>query len=220
MDDYWQKFWAVRNDPLHSDNSDAYNDRLAAELCMLLPKGFQSFFDIGCGNGVLYKPMGLDKVSYQGVDYSASMIEAFKAAHPDANVSVANAEEFLPDEKFDVVFSHGVLQNIRFGDFPGVLKKNIANLSPGGSIIHAGVLWDRARTVFESGVLQVKPLPLSKRVLSTISTRIGVRRGPGHWYSMKQMRLVGQSLGLESKFYGSLLYPYRFHIVFTRRGME
>jgi cyclopropane fatty-acyl-phospholipid synthase-like methyltransferase len=217
---YWKNFWAGKNDPLHSDSSDTYYDRLASELRLLLPQTFGSFLDVGCGNGVLYQRMGLDTKSYVGIDLSEQMIATFKANFPKADLHVGDMRELPSGSKFDVIFSHGVVQFISPSEFGAMLAQSKELLTLGGQIIHAGVLWDRGRSIVESGVLQDHPLPLSKRLGNTALTRSGLKQGMGYWYSMKRVRQQAAQLGMSTQFYGSLLYPYRFHAVFTRRDVQ
>ena len=213
---HWKKFWAEKDNPLHSASDDAYYDRLAAELRLLLPEKFSSFLDIGCGNGVLYERLGLDKIRYTGIDLSDAMIRKFKTDHPKADVSVCDVSGFRPTEKFDVIFTHGVLQNIPFSELSKILQKNAEWLASGGKIIHAGVLWDRGRRVVESGVLSKSPSPMYKRWGNMFLVRTGLKLGMGHWYSMKKTKAAARRLGFDTSFSGSLLYPYRFHAVLTK----
>ena len=214
---YWKKFWAAKDNPLHSAADDDYYDRLAAELRLLLPQGFSSFLDIGCGNGTFYKRLGLDTIRYTGIDLSEAMVAKFKATHPSAQVMVCDVSEFYPGQSFDVIFSHGVLQNIPFAELPSLLRKNSEWLAPGGQIIHAGILWDRGRRLVESGVLTDHPLPRHKRWGNMFLTRSHLKRGMGHWYSMKRTRQAAEGLGFSVSFFGSMYYPYRFHMILKRK---
>jgi cyclopropane fatty-acyl-phospholipid synthase-like methyltransferase len=217
---YWENFWANKNDPLHSASTDTYYDRLASELRLLLPQTFTSILDVGCGNGILYQRMGLDTKSYVGIDLSERMIATFKGLFPRADVHVGDMRQLPGGSKFDVIFSHGVIQYISPAEFGVMLAQSKELLTPSGQIIHAGVLWDRGRSIVESGVLQDHPLPLSKRMGNAILTRSGLKQGMGYWYSMRRVRQQAAELGMNTQFYGSLLYPYRFHAVFTRREMK
>ena len=213
---YWGKFWAERDNPLHSGSDAAYYDKLASELSLLLPPELQSLLDIGCGSGALYQRMGLDKLNYIGIDLSQAMVKKFKEDHPQADVRLCDIRDFATDQNFDVIFSHGVLQNISPVEFDTMLATTKKLLTPTGCIIHAGVLWDRGRRIVESGVLQETPLPFYKRAANTLLTRSKMKMGMGHWYSMRKVRQQAMRQGLSAKFYGSMLYPYRFHVVFTR----
>ncbi len=213
---YWQKFWAEKNNPLHSSSDPTYYDKLAAELSLLLPDSFSSLLDIGCGSGDLYQRMGMDKIDYVGIDLSQAMIKKFKSEFPRADVRLCDVRDFAGDQLFDVIFSHGVVQNLSPVEFDSMLATTAKMLSPRGQIIHAGVLWDRGRSLVESGVLQNHPLPFVKRAAISLLTRTGVKRGMGHWYSMRKVRAQAKRHGLEAKFFGSLLYPYRFHVALSQ----
>jgi cyclopropane fatty-acyl-phospholipid synthase-like methyltransferase len=213
---YWTNFWAERDNPLHSSSEAAYFDKLAAELRLLLPDGVTSLLDIGCGSGALYQRMGLQELHYVGIDLSQAMIRKFKDDFPKADVRLCDIRDFTTEQKFDVIFSHGVLQNISPAEFAVMLEATTPLLTEGGCIIHAGVLWDRGRRIVESGVLQDAPLPFFKRAANAVLTRSGLKMGMGHWYSMRKVRNQAKRHGLSAKFLGSLLYPYRFHVVLTR----
>jgi SAM-dependent methyltransferase len=216
--EYWKTFWAEKSDPLHSSSDNAYYDRLAAELRLLLPEKFVSFLDIGCGNGVLYQRMGLDKMDYVGIDLSPAMISKFKTDHPKANVQVGDVVSCLPERTFDVVFSHQVMQNVAGPDFVKLLAHNMKQLADGGKIIHGGILWDRCRRSFEMGTFQKAPPARYRRWANTLLIRSGLKIGIGKWYSAEWVKREADRLGLDVLFSGSLLYPYRFHASFTKRA--
>jgi cyclopropane fatty-acyl-phospholipid synthase-like methyltransferase len=215
---YWHKFWAEKDNPLHSSDDGAYYDKLAAELCLLLPPGTQSLLDIGCGSGALYQRMGLDKLNYVGIDLSQAMVSKFKNDHPRADVRLCDVRDFDATQKFDVIFSHGVVQNLNPGEFKAMLATTKKLLTPSGRIIHAGMLWDRGRWLVESGVLQNNPLPSYKRAANALLTRSKIKMGMGHWYSMRKVRQLAKQQGLDSQFFGSILYPYRFHVALTKHA--
>lgn len=94
-----------------------------------------SVLDVGCGSGVLHErwlPVGYGR--YVGVDISEVAVRELAAhQHPKADFVAANAEEFEPEETFDVVvFNESITY---FADPDAGFEKFRATLNPGGIVI-------------------------------------------------------------------------------------
>ena len=217
-DEYWVKFWAEKSDPLHTGNDDAYYDRLARELAIILPERFSSVLEIGCGNGCFYDRLGFDRVAYHGIDYSPAMIDHFADKFPGASVAVQDFRDYQGAPGLDLIFSHGVVQYVTIAEFDAQIARSAQLLVPGGHIVHAGVLRKSTRRAMNLGELWENPGNPIKNIARDIIETLGLRRAMGHWYSFQQVRKIAHKHGLTAKFYGSLLYPYRFHVVMQKIG--
>lgn len=214
--DYWVRFWADKSDPLHSASDGAYYDRLASELRLVLPETFRSVLEIGCGNGCLYQRLGFDRVGYRGIDYSPSMIRSFNESFPGAKVEVADFRNFAADVELDLIFSHGVMQYVTLAEFDQQLAIARRLLVPGGHVVHAGVLRESCRDALMGGELWENQGNWLKRRLRVLGERLGIRRSMGHWYPIPEVRRIAKKHGFSAAFFGSVLYPYRFHVVMQK----
>lgn len=91
--------------------------------------------DLGCGNGALTKALAARGYLAQGLDDSAEMIAAAKAAFPNLPFTQANAIDFALDEPVDAIFSNAVLHWIGKEDQPAVLGSVARALIPGGQFV-------------------------------------------------------------------------------------
>jgi cyclopropane fatty-acyl-phospholipid synthase-like methyltransferase len=214
----WREFWEQKDNPLHSSSDALYYDRLAAELRLILPVGFRSVLDVGCGNGVFFRRLGFDQVTYKGIDFSPAMIEKYKADYPEADVAVADVRAFKPGAGLDLIFSHGVVQNLTLAEFRDLCRRSFELLEPGGYAVHAGVLWNRMRTTIAIGDLSPKAPSLLFQILHFAGDRVGAIKSMGHWYSIRKVRKIATTLGFSVTFHGSVLYPYRFHVVMQKHS--
>jgi SAM-dependent methyltransferase len=218
VDEHWSRFWATKSDPLHSSSEDHYYDCLGGELRLVLPDQFSSVLEVGCGNGCLYRRLGFDRVGYLGIDYSPAMIKAFEAAHPQAQVRLSDFRAVDGPKDLDLIFSHGVMQYIPPNEFDVEMEKAASLLRPGGHVVHAGVLRKSCRKAFMGGELAVVPDPWLKNRLRVLVEELGLRRSMGYWYSIPDVRKTALRHGFSARFFGSVLNPYRFHVVMRKSG--
>ena len=214
--DHWAEFWSNKTDPFHSSSDEHHYDRIAAEIRLVLPDRFTSVLEVGCGNGCLYERLGFDKVAYFGIDYSQSMIASFASAFPDANVSVADYRSYAAPSSFDLIFSHGVVQYLTIGELEEQIAKAAGQLKAGGYIVHTGVLRKSCRNALMGGELWAEPGNWVKNRLRVVAEAVGLRRSMGYWHAIPDVRRISQRHGFTSKFFGSLLHPYRFHVVMQK----
>jgi trans-aconitate methyltransferase len=90
----------------------ARNARFVAELGqpvveLLAPRAGERILDLGCGDGALTRRLGEVGATVVGVDSSAEMVAATRAAGLDARVMSGEALAF--DGEFDAVFSNAAL---------------------------------------------------------------------------------------------------------------
>jgi 2-polyprenyl-3-methyl-5-hydroxy-6-metoxy-1,4-benzoquinol methylase len=91
--------------------------------------------EVGCGAGFSVKYLDKPYAEYVGVDYSKGLIDYAKQynSSPKAQFICANIKEYLPEEKFDVIFMIGVLHH--FDDMQGILAHIFSLLKPGGVVV-------------------------------------------------------------------------------------
>jgi trans-aconitate methyltransferase len=218
-EDFWTKYWRNKTDPDHSASDEDYYNLMAAELLVLLGQTrFDSVFEIGCGNGAFYQRLGFDRTQYTGIDFSPAMLSVFREKYPGVRVETADARTYAPREPVDLVFSNGVLQNFSSADIERHLEAIRPALKPGGQILHAAVPWNLLRYAFFSGAIHGRKRSRLRLLASYLAARAGLRPALGYWYSVDRIRSLADKHGLDTTFYGSLLYPYRFSVRMVPRA--
>lgn len=112
------------------------NARFVAELGMpvvelLAPQAGERILDLGCGDGALTARLAQLGASVLGVDASADMIAAAKAAGLDARV--VDGESLAFDGEFDAVFSNAALHWMKAPQ--RVIAGVWSALKPGGRFV-------------------------------------------------------------------------------------
>lgn len=100
----------------------------AAALDLLDPQPGEHILDVGCGDGALTRKIVERGTSVVGIDNSANMIDAAKAAGLDAHLLDAAAMRF--DTEFDAVFSNAAIHWML--DKQAVAAAIFRALKPGG----------------------------------------------------------------------------------------
>ena len=106
---------------------------LAGYICHLKPGG--SVLDTGCGQGVLLRRLPSSCYSkYVGIDLSESAISvAQQHANERTSFLVADCEEYLPTQQFDVIVFNEVLCCLR--DPLRTVDRYARALNPGGVLL-------------------------------------------------------------------------------------
>ncbi len=68
-------------------------------------------FEIGCGIGTDAEQFINSGAIYTGIDLSKESVDVALQRLPNANIKVANIEEWCYDEKYDLIYSFGVLHH-------------------------------------------------------------------------------------------------------------
>ena len=172
--------------------------------------------EIGCGTGALFDHLGFNQCArYVGVDVSESMINEFKQNFPDVNVRVADGESYFDDLKYDLIFSNGVIQHFTKDMMELHISNSVKMLNPGGRIVDAMVPWKEARSTYAKGILTGSPNP---GLMRSAKGRVAQLRDSfmGRWYSAEELYSYAVKYQLSLNFHGSLHYPYRLHVVYTK----
>jgi SAM-dependent methyltransferase len=196
-------------------------DDMAKELNLLISQApMSSVLELGCGNGIFYERLGFDKCDYTGVDISSAMIRKFKTEYPAAQVHVGNAMDFHVKRKFDLIFSNGLLQYFSTDEFARHLGYVAKMLNPGGRVIHSAIPLKPLRWGYYTGdIYGSKPKRSLRRLAGAILYNLGLKDDTiGHWYSWLEIRKTAARYGFNTRFHGSLYYPYRFHAYLTLKA--
>jgi trans-aconitate methyltransferase len=186
---------------------------MAGEMLALLGSGrFGAALELACGNGAFYKRLGFDQARYIGVDFSSAMLSTFRKAHPRTRLDAADVRGYVPAEPVDLIYSSALLQYLSLTDIDRHLSSVRNSLIPWGQILHTWVPWDLMRWPYYSGMLNAPQRGLISSLASYLDARFGLRWSLGHWHSVAAIRKIAASHGFDTTFYGSVLYPYRFHV--------
>jgi len=215
--DRWQAYWSRQSVPGHREESEAHYRALAEELRLLLiGLPTNAVLEMGCGNGALYPHLGFDRAArYRGLDISTSMLEVFRARHPGADIAEGSAHTYRDEGGWDVIFSNGMVQYLDAGMFRAHLANAAAMLNKGGALVMGSVLWRCMRYDLTVGDMRREGLSLPVGLAKWLK-RVLWRDSLGHWHSWHGVRAEARAAGLEASFYGSMLYPYRFHAVLRK----
>lgn len=214
-----REYWSQKRDSDHSlrEGVDVFEIGAGEVMAFFDPTRFKSVLEIGCGAGELFEHFKLDRNHYLGVDFSASMLEEFSRRHPKARVLQGDATTFLILEKFDFILINNVIQYCSPDDTRACLTNLKEMLSPNGIILMGNVPNKFLRYIYELGMLSDQSLSLSRLLWnackSVVRPVIGRRSGIGYWHKMSDIRIFAAALGLDSYFFGALLYPYRFSVI-------
>jgi SAM-dependent methyltransferase len=212
----WKAFWDNKVVPMHTKDDDEHYVPLSQELVILFHETrSRSVLEIGCGNGALYKHLGFDRVeTYKGVDFSQSMLDRFRQTFPQVSLVAANGHTYQDDNKYDLIFSHGLVQYFDRPMLDEHLKHAANMLAPQGTIVCASVPWKCFRARYLQGKFARRPRSITKMLLGYL--RYPFLDAMGHWFEWADFETFGRRHGLSVRFFGSLHYPYRFHAVLRR----
>jgi SAM-dependent methyltransferase len=216
---WWEDFWAGQTCPFHREDSEAHYAVYGAELKILFaPYAPRRVLEIGCGNGALFTHLGFERLDgYKGVDISASMLGDFKDRFPGVELVQGSGHDFRDGERYDMVFSNGVVQCFT-RDMMDLHARNAATqLAPGGLLVCASVPWRRMRWPFFrgklGGVKRRRFLPAVRAYLRGLA-----QDNIGRWFDFAEFHALGRKHGFEPRFFGSLHYMYRFHAVLLKKA--
>jgi SAM-dependent methyltransferase len=211
----WRAFWARQEDPRYGTDQADFARNHGREISILLGDSTgKSVLELGCGSGTLFKILGFDRSRvYRGIDFSQSMLDAFRATYPGVDVVCGDASSYRDSNRYDIVFSNQVVQYFDRRMFERYVSNARAMLAPGGRLVVCSTPWTTARAMYH-----LQPMPGYRgrylRQLSLLAlSYVGVDR-IGKWYSFGDFRHAARLNGLDAQFFGCLHYPYRFHAVF------
>lgn len=121
-------------------NTNLYNKKhsfvyeYGKELIDLLnPESQERILDLGCGSGELTNLIHQVSENVIGIDTSVEMISRASISFPQIQFLVADAANFLLDQKFDAIFSNAALHWVT--DYKAAIQCMHTNLREGGRIV-------------------------------------------------------------------------------------
>jgi len=110
---------------------DAYWGHSGPPFFALLPAPGRATLEIGCGEGRVARDLAARGHSVTGVDAAPTLLEAARAADPDATYVLADAAELpFADGSFDLVVAFNSLMDVQ--DMRGAVCEAARVLEPGG----------------------------------------------------------------------------------------
>lgn len=211
----WRAFWSRQEDPRYGTEQADFARNHGREIAILLGDAAgKRILELGCGSGTLYGTLGFDRARvYRGVDFSQSMLDAFRATHAGVDLICADAASYRDSNRYDIVFSNQVVQYFDRHMFEAYVANARAMLAPAGRLLICSTPWKSARATYH-----LQPVPGSRRphLRQSILLALSYLGGDkiGNWYSFADFRRVARLNGFDTQFFGCLHYPYRFHAVF------
>lgn len=216
----YREFWKNQTTPLHRMNDEKTYKAYAQELSNIF--SYLGYFngkilEIGCGNGALFPFFDFDHRLYTGIDFSPSLMKIFRANYPNVSLIECDAADFIPDDKYNLIFGNAVHQHFSKKMLTYHVKNMLSCLTDGGALVLANVPYSKFRNNLFYGELfpnshrdslSIKSL---KRRLSPIYQLLTTRSdGIGFWYSIKDIQeITGENYTVD--IFGSNFYPYRVH---------
>jgi trans-aconitate methyltransferase len=121
-------------------NANLYNAKhdfvwkFGSDLVALLdPRPDERILDLGCGTGHLTAQIAESGTQVTGVDRSAEMVAAARAAYPNLKFEICDARQLAFQEEFDAVFSNAVLHWVHQPEL--ALQGVYRALRPGGRFV-------------------------------------------------------------------------------------
>jgi len=108
--------------------------KFGSDLVSLLdPRAGERILDLGCGTGHLTAQIAESGAQVVGVDRSAEMVAAARAAYPNLKFEISDARQLKFRDEFDAVFSNATLHWIHEPEL--VLQRIWKALRPGGRFV-------------------------------------------------------------------------------------
>jgi len=199
-----------------------FYQNLAVELKSLFPVEVRSkVLEIGCGDGSLFQYLGFAPDRYTGVDFSPTLLELFRARHPELQLCCAEGSSFVESkDKYRLIFSHGVVQHFD----EEMLHRHFENaqrmMNEDSILVCASVLDKARRRQYEAG-LHTKGTV--SRIVRIGKSNVGRLLGldvMGYWYSRDEFAKIANAHGFEASFTESHTFSYRFHATLRQKASE
>jgi SAM-dependent methyltransferase len=220
----FRQYWSQKRSSDHTQrpNLDVFKIAAGEIKAYFDPDRYKRILDIGCGAGEVFEYLKFDPNHYLGVDFSPSMLSAFAERHPEVRLMEGEVSSFLIPEKFDFILINGVIPHCS----PEATRKCIANLkqmlSEEGAILMGNLPNRLLRYKYYCGLFLDKRPTIGQMVINLCKTAANsvLKRhlSTGYWYTTDQIRKIVAQQDLDTWFFGSLLYPYRFSVLMRHRS--
>lgn len=212
----WHSYWKKQSDARHALNQSSFHEQIASEIAFHLGDiSGKKILELGCGDGALIEYLPIKAEQYTGVDFSKNLLEIFKQKKPQYKTHTSGAIEFLESctEKYDLIFSFGVLQYFDKKALEYLFNLQKKALNKDGSAFHFGIPVTEQRNVFVNGqgtpnTVYVANRPLHIKIKSRFYNNIG------HWHSIVSLREISEKCGYQnSAIFGGIHYLYRINLL-------
>lgn len=215
----WHNFWEGKTTPLHKKSNEDQVVSYAEELKILFNSLLKhnnedtySVLDLGCGNGELFKPLGFDSATkYRGIDFSDTMLGYFKNNFTDANLIKGDVSTYKDDDKYDLIFCNGVIQYLDTSQINNLLINCKSMMLHNSVLVLASIPWRKLRSEYYFG--RFSKIKTSYFTGAATMIKRVFKDSMGRWYQPSEVINLAKNNGFDLDIYGSLHYPYRFHIV-------
>ncbi len=215
MKKQWKAFWSDKTSVLHKFETPEFYRVCAGELKVLFGDHTRArVLEIGCGNGALFEFLGFNQVYYKGVDFSPSLLAAFKSKYPNVELECCDGSSYVDrEDKYDLIFSYGVIQYFD----PPMLDRHFAcarsMMHKDSLFVCATVTLKSHRSAYDSGALYGTFQPSIFRWIRAKVSRILLGDRLGYWYTPPQIASLAEKHGFSVQFYGSMAYLNTFSAV-------
>lgn len=212
----YRAFWANKSNSFSRGTSVEFRTLVGKEVQLLFAnKRPISVLEVGCGNGNLFDFFGFAPRYYRGVDFSPSMLGAFRLDHPELDLIEAEASSYLDERHYDLIFSHDVIEQFSLE----MLDQHFANarkmMHPDSLLICSAVPWRDLRSSYDWGLWFNGGTPDAFQWFKNQFRRMLGRDIMGHWYRTTEIIPLARKHQFAVQFHGSIAYPYRFHAVLS-----
>jgi 2-polyprenyl-3-methyl-5-hydroxy-6-metoxy-1,4-benzoquinol methylase len=219
---YWKNFWENQSTPLHRYNTPEWYDRYAREINLILESvGYQggACLETGCGNGALFDSLNINKTDYVGTDLSDTLLDIFRANHPELKLVCTDSAGFVTPQKFSLIFSNGVIQYFNVPQLDEYVRNSLSMLDSTGILVLGNILWkDLKGRSFATGSGELVGSKVRPSLLKAAKFQVRELMGNslmGHWYNPRDLqKYCGNEV--EMQVFGSLFHPYRISIVLKK----
>jgi cyclopropane fatty-acyl-phospholipid synthase-like methyltransferase len=153
------------------------------------------------------------------VDFSESLINRYRENNPDLDLVQSDALSFMraTDERYDVIFSYGVLQYLDRADLAELFSLQADRLQPGGRCVHFGIPVKELASSFHEGIGSTMAVYRDNRrgMLQKLKSRY--MNKIGHWHSMRDLYRLSVECGFDTRISSNMAYFYRINLS-QRRG--
>ena len=212
--DKWESYWSEQSDPRHAVNDDNFYEKLAKEITYHLGNlENKKILELGCGDGALLRHLPINGDQYTGVDFSDSLLDLFSNNYPGYKSLNMGASEFLKetDEKFDVIFSFGLLQYFDEAELLKLFSLQNRAMKNNAIAVHFGIPVEEKKHVFITGQGAQNTSGFQKRsFLKQLKSRFA--NNIGHWHRLHFLYKCSESCEFSTNIYGSTNYLYRVNL--------
>lgn len=183
-----------------------YRDQAQVLQWLIDGRRVRSVLELGCADGRLYDALALPGISYCGVDFRSSQIDAFRQRHPELQLFAADAAAFRVEQRFDLIFSMFLLMHFNAAMTRQHLANAHAMLADDGILIIADFRWRSQKIIdllyMTLGLVRTGSLAALRKRVRAIAMSMHATA-----YSRGQIIEMGRQAGFSTEFFGSYLLP-------------